>query len=564
MERTYNKQHNMKTYFGEQPNPHSSDDDDYHEGREGGYTRDEMLARDRKWTAIKAFEDARALTPLAPADHRGLCRSVRPTGGAEAVVSYEVRSKDDAVLETATRAVVALGEDARAWRRALDVALGELRRGERARVALDDGGSLDVTLHFVRVERAVAPRRGPWASLVRGACRAQRIQLAPGSRRRPRWGDAVTARLGDDAESLGTAPPRRLELGDNDLAEGVEATLLSMKVGEACVVVATGEMGASRWCVALDAIEARAPEPDALAARRVAETSRARGLSFVRKSEWRRAEAVFSRALGALEENLDLLKVEDRRDIESAVVAPLLLDIAACARRRHGFADEDVCLTKALGLALEREGGAARARALLRRGAARADLERFAEARDDLKRAAEDARTLATDRRAGRAARTDARDAYDACRAELERLARRRKDRLQREKAGLFGGLDKAFADVVDITDDAWPPPGKKAPLLYGKEIDATLRRKQPWLHDPRHYELPRAPHAAPPPAERLRTDDLAGAFEEADAAEAEQAKLSSMFRQSVVMQQMYDCNGTGRRGRPSNDPEYMGGGMVS
>ena len=71
----------------------------------------------------------------------------------------------------------------------------------------------------------------------------------------------------------------------------------------------------------------------------------------------------FRRALGALEENLDLLKVEDRRDIESEVVAPLLLDIAACARRRRGFSDEDVCFTKALGLAVERAGGAARARA---------------------------------------------------------------------------------------------------------------------------------------------------------------------------------------------------------
>ena len=65
--------------------------------------------------------------------------------------------------------------------------------------------------------------------------------------------------------------------------------------------------------------------------RRVAVQGRARGLAFVDKNEWRRAEAVFSRALGALEENLDLLKVEDRRDIENEVVAPLLLDIAACA-----------------------------------------------------------------------------------------------------------------------------------------------------------------------------------------------------------------------------------------
>ena len=60
--------------------------------------------------------------------------------------------------------------------------------------------------------------------------------------------------------------------------------------------------------------------------------------------------------------------------------------------------------------------------------------------------------------------------------------------------------------------------------------------------------------------AER-EVDLVAGAQAEC---EAEQAKLSSMLRQNVVMQQMYDCNGTGRRGKPSNDPEYMGGGMVA
>ena len=106
----------------------------------------------------------------------------------------------------------------------------------------------------------------------------------------------------------------------------------------------------------------------------------------------------------------------------------------ACARRRQGFSDEDVCLTKALGLAVEREGGAARARVLLRRGAARADLERFVEARDDLKRAAQDARKIATDSNASTEARKDMRDAYDACRTELERLVKQRKALKAREK----------------------------------------------------------------------------------------------------------------------------------
>ena len=202
---------------------------------------------------------------------------------------------------------------------------------------------------------------------------------------------------------------------------------------------------------------------------------------------------------------------------------------------------------------------APRARGLLRRGAARADLERFVEARDDLKRAAQDARTIATDQQ--KEARKDARDIYDACRTELERLVRQRKEQKAREKAGLFGGLDRAFSEVVEVSDDKPPKP---PPLLYEKEIETTLRKKQPWVHDPRYYDVQRAPHVVPPPAEKIRTDDLKGEFEAIDEAETEQAKLSSMLRQNVVMQQMYDCNGTGRRGKPSNDPEYMGGGMVA
>jgi hypothetical protein len=542
-----------KTYFGEAPEAHSSDDDDYHDGKPNGYTRDEARERDRKWAEIKAFEAARTITVLTKADHRGLCRSVRPVDGAEAVVSYDVRDEGDTLLKQAKRQVVTVGaNDAQ-----LDNVLRELRRGERARVALDDGGSMDVTLHFVRAERAIAPRPSPWAPHIQGACRARRVALGA-SKQRPRWGDVVTVRLGDDDASLGAS--QRVVLGGaHDLEEGVEAALLGMKAGETCEVVASGEFGEGRCCVALDDIETSVHEPDVDKARRVAVQGRARGLDLVQRNEWRRAEAVFSRALGALEENLDLLKIEDRRDIENQVVAPLLLDIAACARRRQGYHDEDVCLTKALGLAVERAGGAARARVLLRRGAARADLERFVEARDDLKRAAQDARTIATDPQ--KEARKDARDIYDACRTELERLVKQRKEQKAREKAGLFGGLDRAFSDVVEVSDDKPPKP---PPLLYEKEIETTLRKKQPWNHDPRYYDVPRAVHTAPPPAETIRTDDLKGEFNEIDEAETEQAKLSSMLRQNVVMQQMYDCNGTGRRGKPSTDPEYMGGGMVA
>ena len=87
----------------------------------------------------------------------------------------------------------------------------------------------------------------------------------------------------------------------------------------------------------LDDIEASVHEPDVDGARRVAVQGRARGLAFVHKNEWRRAEAVFSRALGALEENLDLLKVEDRRDIESEVVAPAALGHRGVRAAPPGF-----------------------------------------------------------------------------------------------------------------------------------------------------------------------------------------------------------------------------------
>ena len=129
----------------------------------------------------------------------------------------------------------------------------------------------------------------------------------------------MTVRIGDGAS-------QRVVLGGvHSLEEGVEAALLGMKAGEVCEVVASGEFGEGRCCVALDDIEVSKPEPDVDSARRVAVENRARGLAFIQRNEWRRAEAVFSRALGALEENLDLLKVEDRRVVENEVVDPLLV-----------------------------------------------------------------------------------------------------------------------------------------------------------------------------------------------------------------------------------------------
>ena len=53
-----------KTYFGEAPEAHSSDDDDYHDGKPNGYTGAEARERDRKWAEIKAFEAARTITRM--------------------------------------------------------------------------------------------------------------------------------------------------------------------------------------------------------------------------------------------------------------------------------------------------------------------------------------------------------------------------------------------------------------------------------------------------------------------------------------------------------------------
>ena len=45
----------------------------------------------------------------------------------------------------------------------------------------------------------------------------------------------------------------------------------------------------------------------------------------------------------------------------------------------------------------------------------------------------------------------------------------------------------------MEVSDDKPPKP---PPLLYEKEIETTLRKKQPWNHDPR-YLRPRTKAAA-------------------------------------------------------------------
>ena len=101
---------------------------------------------------------------------------------------------------------------------------------------------------------------------------------------------------------------------------------------------------------------------------------------------------------------------------------------------------------------------------------------------------------------------------------------RQRKEQKAREKAGLFGGLDRAFSDVVEVSDDKPPKP---PPLLYEKEIETTLRKKQPWATTRATTTCQGRPMRVPPPAEKIRTDNLKGEFEEID--EAKRSRRSCL-----------------------------------
>ena len=46
-----------RVYFGEDPEAGESEDEDFCGGRAGGYTRDEITERDRKWKVVEDFEN---------------------------------------------------------------------------------------------------------------------------------------------------------------------------------------------------------------------------------------------------------------------------------------------------------------------------------------------------------------------------------------------------------------------------------------------------------------------------------------------------------------------------
>ena len=198
---------------------------------------------------------------------------------------------------------------------------------------------------------------------------------------------------------------------------------------------------------------------------------------------------------GALEENLDLLKVEDRRDIEDEVGAPTARYCGARAAA-PGFVTSTLCLTKALTRC--GEGGARGARACYYVEAPRArDLERFVEARDDLKRAAQ---RRANDRErfvpAGR--RAQGYERRTTMLVEGARVTGETKEGTKaREKAGLFG-------DWIGPFRKWWRPmtdrPNRRRCCTRRKLRQLYARSRR---HDPRYYDVPRAPHIVPP-AEKI------------------------------------------------------------
>ena len=141
-------------------------------------------------------------------------------------------------------------------------------------------------------------------------------------------------------------------------------------------------------------------------------------------------------------------------------------------------------------------------------------------------------------------------------------------DRLR--DAGLPVSLCTVITSLLDAADPAAAAAAaaKKAPLLYEKEIDDRLKAAKPWLHDPAWVEGPlkRAVRVrGAPPQAVLREDDLQAEYDTMDAAVEQQAKLSRMLKQNLTMHQMYDCNGTGRRGgqMPRGENPFQQGGMI-
>lgn len=535
-----------RMYVGEEAAEAESEDEDFHGGRAAGYTRDELVARDAKFRAIQDFEEQRTVTQLKKPTHRALVSSVRPREGEEVLVSYDI---DGMTVQEATLRVGEWATHTDPWRARIDRELRDMRRGERIRFDVE-GVVIELELHVVREERRLLPVPGsPWK--VEGYVRKRR--LGHGRGRRPRWGERVDVRIDRDLASLLKAEPRAIVLGDAELCEALESAIQAMKLDEVAIVFAGGDYkddDTDEWFVEITAIERRTREEsqDATAARAEAADLKRRGSALAADGKWRRAEALYSRAIRRLDEAF-VSAPDDatRRDVENELVVPLLLNIAICARKRSCPQDEDTLITKALRIK-PKPDAAFKAKAYVRRAAARLDLDRFEDAKADLKIAAANAKS------------SNSTAVLKDVQRQLARMADlKQKHRDQRDRA--FDGARSAFCDVVPVSSGDEAHARKPAPLLYEKEIDDRLKAQRPWDHDPSYHDIKHAPRQ---PVDKLpdvlREDDLKSEYRHFDDEDKERDKTVNMVRQNWIMQQMYDTNGTGRRGRkPTNGGPFGG-----
>lgn len=488
---------------GEEADAAESEDEDYLGVKADGYTREEMIARQSKLAAIDKFEArvaaeraAKGIDVVRPPTHRAPVASVRPNEGAEVTATYMVRSGAETVADGKREVVVVGQPGGETWQLEIDKLLRDMRRGEVLRYAADDGSVYDVELGTVREERRLSPSASSaWAELTRGSVHKRRLvySATPG---RPTWGDVALVKWFEDPPvgarveavmlALIEEAPREIVVGAGVEREGLETAVAAMKRGEACIVTVQGEQtltetdaiaetadASTSWTAAVLLVDIRRRSRNEDAAEEDALKLKKRGGELAKAGRWRRAEALYSRAIARLDETYSSRSEIDRTRVEDDLVVPLLLNIAVCARKRAAPRDEDVLITKALRLK-HGQDVAFKAKAYVRRAAARVDLARWAEARDDLRLAAQNARL------------EDDKAVLNDCRRQLARLKDQRKtDRQTAEKK--FAGAKAAFCDVVEIADDepASDAAPRKAPLLYEKEIADRLKAQKPWDYDP-------------------------------------------------------------------------------
>lgn len=398
-----------RQYTGDEPDPGSSEDEAYAAvDAKVAYTRQSVQERLKRWDAIDAFEAYKAAKTtskvLSAPKHRGLCASVRPEQGAEALVSFVCKPRDGGKSEIGgTRCTVIAGEDhGETWKQVLSREVLDMRRGERIEADIDEELKLDCCLHAVRTSRCLTKD-----SLYKGqgSVTLKRME-APKTSQRPLFDWTATIRyvIADndkDDDDLYKASegvdPKSVVLGQGDVCEGLEIALLAMRSGEGCIVKCDGEYGDTcytirkvglaepvRAAVRLDSISEGAEDASYL---------KERGAMLVGEGGWRRAEACFTRGARCAEAHLKALDEDDDEAYVKGrdVLARCLLNVALCCRKRNGRRDELAVLDGALGvleglnaadaeIAAEVEASLPaaalllRAKARLRRGAAHAAL----------------------------------------------------------------------------------------------------------------------------------------------------------------------------------------------